>query len=88
GLYNQKKSYYGMISEFEALDKAQQTPEKLAEVVNANSDFSITPEQAAHVLASKPNPYRVAGHSYLEVETVPTINDFDAFFPYNDRGNL
>lgn len=41
-----------------------------------------------HVLASKPNPYRVAGHSYLEVETVPTINDFDAFFPYNDRGNL
>ncbi|WP_282174368.1 alkaline phosphatase [Vibrio diabolicus] len=88
GLYNQKKSYYGMISEFQALDKKAQTPEKFAEIVNANSDFSITPEQAERVLASKPNPYRLAGHKYLSEENVPTINDFDAFFPYNDRGNL
>ncbi|MGR5057790.1 alkaline phosphatase [Vibrio rotiferianus] len=88
GLYNQKQSYYGMISEFQKLDKAQQTPEKLADIVNANSDFSITPEQAERVLASQPNPYRLASHKYLSEETVPAINDFDAFFPYNDRGNL
>ncbi|MFN1618685.1 alkaline phosphatase [Vibrio rotiferianus] len=88
GLYNQKQSYYGMISEFQKLDKAQQTPEKLAYIVNASSDFSITPEQAERVLASQPNPYRLASHKYLSEETVPAINDFDAFFPYNDRGNL
>ncbi|GEM74436.1 alkaline phosphatase [Vibrio sagamiensis] len=88
GLYHQKQSYYGMISEFQALDVKEQTPEKFAEIVNKNSDFSITPEQAKHVLASKPNPYRLASHKYLGKETVPAINDFDAFYPYNDRGNL
>jgi len=40
------------------------------------------------VLKSKPNPYRVANHKYLDAKEVPAINDFDAFFPYNDRGNL
>lgn len=88
GLYNQKQSYYGMISEFQKLDKALQTPEKLAEIVNKNSEFPITAEQAKNVLASKPNPYRLAQHKYLSAEEVPAINDFDAFFPYNDRGNL
>ncbi|MDA0147157.1 alkaline phosphatase [Vibrio sp. LaRot3] len=88
GLYNQKQSYYGMISEFQKLEKAQQTPEKLAEIVNASSDFPITAKQAENVLKSKPNPYRLAGHKYLSKEQVPAINDFDAFFPYNDRGNI
>lgn len=88
GLYNQKKSYYGMISEFQKLDKAEQTPQKLAEIVNANSAFPITAEQASNVLKSKPNPYRLAKHKYLDEKEVPAINDFDAFFPYNDRGNL
>ncbi len=31
-----------MLSEFDALEEVQQTPEKLAEIVNANSDFPIT----------------------------------------------
>ncbi|MEZ8100260.1 alkaline phosphatase [Vibrio bivalvicida] len=88
GLYNQKQSYYGMISSFQKLDKAKQTPESLAQIVNQNSAFPITAEQAARVLASKPNPYRLAQHKYLSTEQVPAINDFDAFFPYNDRGNL
>ncbi|MCZ4294940.1 alkaline phosphatase [Vibrio sinaloensis] len=88
GLYNQKQSYYGMISEFQKLDKAEQTPENLAKIVNKSSDFPITAEQAKNVLASKPNPYRLAKHSYLAEEQIPAINDFDAFFPYNDRGNL
>ncbi|MFB9214921.1 alkaline phosphatase [Vibrio sinaloensis] len=88
GLYNQKQSYYGMISQFQKLDKSQQTPQKLADIVNQNSAFPITAEQAERVLASKPNPYRLAQHKYLAKEQVPAINDFDAFFPYNDRGNL
>ena len=76
------------MSEFQKLDKNQQTAAKFAEMVNKNTDFPITSGQAANVLASKPNPYRLAGHKYLSVEEVPAINDFDAFFPYNDRGNL
>ncbi|MDX1301273.1 alkaline phosphatase [Photobacterium sp.] len=85
GLYNQKMSYATMFSEF---DKAQQTPEKLAEIVNANSDFPITVAQAANIMTTKPNPYHQDNHQYLAEEEVPAINDFDAFFPYNDRGNL
>ncbi|ELV8654439.1 alkaline phosphatase [Vibrio vulnificus] len=88
GLYNQKTSYYGMLSTFEKLDKNQQTAAKLAEIINKNSDFSITAGQAENILKNKPNPYRLANHSYLAEETVPAINDFDAFFPYNDRTNL
>ncbi|WP_330960302.1 alkaline phosphatase [Photobacterium sp. 53610] len=88
GLYNQKMSYATMFAEFDGLNKAQQTPEKLAEIVNENSEFPITVAQAADVLTTKPNPYRHDNHSYLSVEDVPAINDFDAYFPYNDRGNL
>ncbi|MDN3609566.1 alkaline phosphatase [Vibrio ostreicida] len=88
GLYNQKKSYYGIVDEFQKLDNNQQTAAKFAELVNKNTDFPITSGQAAKVLASKPNPYQLAGHKYLSAEKIPAINDFDAFFPYNDRGNL
>ncbi|EJK2116887.1 alkaline phosphatase [Vibrio navarrensis] len=88
GLYNQKTSYYGMLSEFEKLDRNQQTAAKLAEIVNKNSDFSITAGQAETVLKNKPNPYRLANHSYLAEESIPAINDFDAFYPYNDRTNV
>ena len=88
GLYAQKKSYYQMVSTFQKLEKEQQTAEKFAEIVNSNSAFPITAQQAANVLKSKPNPYRLASHKYLSVESIPAINDFDAFFPYNDRGNL
>ncbi|NOH72855.1 alkaline phosphatase [Vibrio pectenicida] len=87
-LYNQKKSYYSIISEFQKLDENQQTATKLTEIVNSNTEFPITSNQASNVLASKPNPYRLAGHSYLSAENIPAINDFDAFFPYNDRGNV
>ncbi|MGD8111197.1 alkaline phosphatase [Vibrio sp. TRT 17S01] len=88
GLYNQKQSYYGMISEFQKLEKSQQTAKKFADIVNSSSAFPITEKQAENVLKSKPNPYRLAGHKYLAEENIPAINDFDAFFPYNDRGNL
>ncbi|WP_394210401.1 alkaline phosphatase [Enterovibrio calviensis] len=87
-LYNQKKSYYAMYSEFGKLADDQKTAATFAKIVNANSDFKITEEQAARALADKPNPYKTDGHKYLSVEEVPAIIDFDAFFPYNDRGNV
>ncbi len=90
-LYNQKQSYYGMISEFQKLDKSRCKHLKswLRSSTKTGKEFPITAEQEAkNVLASKPNPYRLAQHKYLSAEEVPAINDFDAFFPYNDRGNL
>ncbi|WP_341663739.1 alkaline phosphatase [Vibrio sp.] len=87
-LYKQKKSYNSIISEFEKLDVNHQTAARFAEIVNQNTEFPITLGQAKKVLANKPNPYRLAGHSYLSAENIPAINDFDAFFPYNDRGNV
>lgn len=87
-LYSQKQSYNSMVSEFEKLNANQQTAEKFAAIVNENTEFPITLSQAKGVLASKPNPYHLTGHSYLSAEHIPAINDFDAFFPYNDRGNL
>ncbi|MCZ8486125.1 hypothetical protein O9993_13670 [Vibrio lentus] len=53
GLYNRIKVTTVRISEFQKLDKAQQTPEKLAEIVNESSEFLITAEQAKNVLASR-----------------------------------
>ncbi|WP_329350715.1 alkaline phosphatase [Vibrio natriegens] len=88
GLYNQKTSYYGMLDKFAALPEADRTAENLAKIINENSDFPITADQAAHIMQDKPNPYHVDGHSYLAQEQVPAIHDFDAFFPYNDRTNL
>ncbi len=88
GLYGQKLSYYDMLEAFGKLDKAEQTPAALMKIINDNSEFDITEEQAARILVDKPNPYKVEGHSYLSVDEVPAIVDFDAFFPYNDRGNL
>ncbi|GAB3518324.1 alkaline phosphatase [Photobacterium alginatilyticum] len=87
-LYNQKQSYSAMIKAFDALEDSQKTPEKLAEIVNANSDFPITAAQASNVLQKKPNPYYRKGHKHLAAKQVPKINDFDAFFPYNYRENL
>ena len=88
GLYNQKKSYYDILAEFEALPESEHTAANLQKVVNQNSEFDITLAQAEEVLQDKPNPYHTHDHSYLSAETIPAIHDFDAFFPYNDRGNL
>ncbi|WP_417553075.1 alkaline phosphatase [Marinomonas fungiae] len=88
GLYNQKKSYFDMLDDFGKLPKAEQTPANLQKIVNELSDFDISLAQAEEVLQDKPNPYHKHDHSYLSAETVPAIHDFDAFFPYNDRGNV
>ncbi|MDN3557941.1 alkaline phosphatase [Halomonas maura] len=87
-LYQQKDSLGNLLSRFEALPDDERTPATLMEMVNANSDFAITEEQAAAVMTDKPNPYHVEGHSYLGAEEVPAIHDFDAFYPYNDRATV
>ncbi|WP_417841304.1 alkaline phosphatase [Terasakiella sp.] len=87
-LYNQNMSYGTLFSKFGKLDKKDQTPAIFAKMVNDSSDFDITEQQAARVLTDKENPYHVEGHGYLKAKQVPAIHDFDAYFPYNDRGNV
>ncbi|GGO76320.1 alkaline phosphatase [Marinobacterium nitratireducens] len=88
GLYDQKLSYEGLFKAFSKMDEKNQTPAALAALVNKNSVFTISEEQAKRVLTDKVNPYYDEEHSYLKKKNVPAIHDFDAFFPYNQRGNV
>ena len=60
-------------------------------LVNANTEFPITLEEAKQVLSVEPNQYRVPGHSELDQETFPKVDDFEAFYVHRDairRSNL
>ncbi|PTB32663.1 alkaline phosphatase [Photobacterium phosphoreum] len=87
-LYKQKMSYANMLATLTQLNKDQQTPQNLANIINKNSEFPITEAQAAAILKDKVNPYHKDNHSYLSATDIPAIHDFDAFYPYNDRANL
>ncbi|CEO39548.1 alkaline phosphatase [Photobacterium kishitanii] len=87
-LYKQKMSYANMLAALNKLNKDQQTPQNLANIINNNSEFPITEAQASAILTDKVNPYHKDNHSYLSATDIPAVHDFDAFFPYNDRANL
>jgi alkaline phosphatase len=84
-IYAQKKSYFAMFEEFDALPKPQQTPDRLVEIVNASSEFKITRDDAANILARAPNKSYVEGHPYLNTPTLPRIRDFEAFYVYGEN---
>ena len=81
-IYNQKLSFADMFDEWRSGEK---TPERLMAIVNANSEFDITLDEARAILADEPNTYRVKGHSYLDAETFPKVCDFKAFYVYGDE---
>ena len=81
-LYNQKMSYPTMFSAFAGTEK---TPEDLAAIVNANSEFDITVEQAREILANEKNRYKIAGHKYLSSDIFPKVKDFGAFYVYGEE---
>jgi len=91
-LYQQKLSYTDIfITEFDALPIEQQTPSRLMKIVNQNTEFAITEQQAARILETKANPYYVQGHRSQSLKVVPKLNVNDAFFPYHlddNRQNL
>jgi alkaline phosphatase len=89
-IHAQSKSFYTMLTEFDALPVAERTPERLVEIVNAGSAFKITVEEAKEVLTRGPNRNYVKGHPYMNTETVPLIRDFEAFYVYGEnlRANL
>jgi alkaline phosphatase len=84
-IYAQKKSYFQMFAEFDALPKAERTPERLVEIVNASFDFKITRDDAENMLARAPNKSYVEGHPYLNTPTLPRIRDFEAFYVYGEN---
>ncbi|PCJ48698.1 MAG: alkaline phosphatase [Gammaproteobacteria bacterium] len=90
-LYNQKLSYDDMLSKvFDSLDSEQKTPLALMKIINQNTEFKITEQQAARVLATEQNDYYVADHKDLSLKQVPKMDVNDAFFVYqsDNRRNL
>jgi alkaline phosphatase len=91
-LYAQKLSYSGIFADrFDALNAEEQTPRKLMELVNQNTEFAISESQAARILETEENPYYVEDHSSMGYKTVPRMGANPAFFsdPTDDnRQNL
>jgi len=81
-LYDQKESFGNMLAEF---DKTDKSPESLLAIVNANSEFKITLEQANEILATEDNHYYDPENSYLKLKTFPKVNDFKAFYVYGEE---
>lgn len=84
-LHAQKKSYFTIMAEFDALPPKEQTAERLMQIVNDASAFKITLDDAVNVLARERNKNYVAGHPYMNTETVPKIDDFEPFYVYGEN---
>lgn len=89
-LYAQQLSYHDIFTLFDNLPKNQQTPLKLTELVNRNTEFKITKAQALKILATEANPLYRAGHISLGKKIVPKMEVNGAFFVYqkDNRENL
>ena len=87
-IYSQKMSYYELFrGQFDRLPKDQQTPARLAELVNQYTAFAISEAQAAAILATEENPYYTEGHSSLGDKVVPKMGPTGAFFVYQTDDN-
>ena len=75
---------------FDNLDHEQQTPKALMNIINQNTDFDITEQQAVRILETEDNELYVDGHRQLSSKKVPKIEVNDAFFIYQseNRRNL
>jgi len=91
-IYSQKLSYLEIFAKkFDQLEETQQTPNRLMQIVNQNTEFKITEQQAARILSQHDNQYHVPGHKSLSAKSVPKMKSNDAFFVYHlddNRQNL
>jgi alkaline phosphatase len=89
-LYAQQLSYHDIFKQFDTLPLPQQTPSKLAKLVNRYTEFKITEAQAVDILATEDNPFFHAGHGVLGSRRVPRMDSNGAFFVYqqDNRENL
>ena len=51
------------------------------------TEFAISEDQAATILATEDNPYFSEGHSYLGTKVVPKMGSTGAFFVYQTDDN-
>jgi alkaline phosphatase len=84
-IFAQKKSYFTIMTEFDALPPKEQTAEKLVEIVNDALPFKITLDDAVRVLTRAANRNYVPNHPYMSTQTVPRIRDFEAFYVYGEN---
>jgi alkaline phosphatase len=82
----QKKSFYEIFMEFDALDAKDQNAESLMAIVNeAVAPYSITLDDATKILTRTPNRNYKEGHDYLGTKTVPQMPDQQDFFVYGEN---
>ncbi len=55
-IYAQKLTYREIMRKFDALPESQQEPKALAEIIEANTEFPITEEEAATILREETEP--------------------------------
>ncbi len=87
-IFAQKKSFFHIFNEFDALEPKLRTPEKLVELVNDAMAFEITLDDAVAILTRERNSQFVAGHKYLGNPTVPRMPDQRAFYVYGENLRL
>lgn len=82
----QKKSFFEIFTEFDALPEGEKTAETLVEMVNdAVAPYSITLDDATKILTRAPNRNYKEGHPYLGTKTVPQMPDQQDFFVYGEN---
>jgi len=91
-IYNQKLSYLEIFTKkFDRLNKEDQTPLQLMNIVNQNTEFDITEAQANRILTTHDNVYYLEGHKSMGIKQVPKMKSNEAFFVYpldDNRQNL
>ncbi len=85
-LTRQRKSFYQIFTEFDALPVKEQTAEKLQVLVNeAVKPLRISLKDATDLLTRVPNRNYRKGHPYLGTKTVPQIPDQEEFYVYGEN---
>ena len=85
GLYQQKFSYADIFAQFDVLPAAEKKAIKLAELVNKNTEFTITETQAREILQTEPNALYNPDYAMTNQKTVSKIPVNGAFFPYQSK---
>lgn len=89
-LYRQKTNFNAMLAEFDMKPMEEQTPERLVEIVNRNSEVKLSYEAAEDVLKLEPNTIKIEEHYSLGENYVPVMGAKSPFFVYQqeNRSNL
>ena len=84
-IYSQKKSYYQIFKQFDALPPEARTAEQLVRLVNESLSFEISLDDAVAILTRSRNRQYVPGHRFLGTRTLPRIRDFPEFYVYGEN---